>query len=259
MPKNELDEFLGDLNSTVDDSVFENKQEEIEGFGETPVENNEKAPESKPEPFHKNPKIKRFIEKEISKALESQGKTEQPIVKAPAQEDDELSSVIARMIGNDTTEKELIGRDLKKVLLGIKNEAREEALQSFKQESQQAEQAQRDAERVLNESFEAIEETYGVDITSNAPLAKKTRSEFISFVQRLAPKNSNGEITEYPDFIETFDVFQETKKATPAPSNARAKDIASRSMARSTETQSAKPTEKMTWDTVSRIFDKLGS
>lgn len=246
---NALDSFLGDLKNEEQD-VFNFKAEVA------PAEQVTEEVDEKPEPFHKNPKIKRFIEKEINKALESKGTEREQFVKATETNDD-LSDVLTRVIGNDTPEKVAAIRDFKKALSGIKDEARNEALEYFKTQEQEAKQADKQAENALDESFDSIEETYGVDINSSAPAARKLRNEFITFVQRVAPKNSDGEITDYPDFVETFDVFQEIQKK--APQFNRAKDIASRSMARSTETPSVKNTQRTTWDSISRAFDKLSN
>lgn len=260
MKNNEVDSFLGDLNQTTDDSVFDNKEDVLEGFDEPQLEDIvEEVKVEKPIPYHKNPEFKKLKEanKELSQRVERLSELEK-FVRSSASDDDELTSVLTQIIGNDTPEKELGVRNLRKVLLGIKDEARNEALESFQAREEQAKQAEREASQMLNESLESLEETYSIDLTSNAPLARKTRTEFLTFVQRIAPKNGNGEITQYPDFHEAFDVFQETRRnSATTQQNTRAKDIAARSMSRSTESQIGKPIERTTWDSVSRAFDKL--
>ena len=258
MSKNEVDAFLGDLNQTVDDSVFENKEDVLDGFDE-PQEVTEEVKEDKPEPFHKNPKFKKLVEqnKELSEKLEQLSERQQFVKDTASEDSDDLTSVLNRIIGTDSDEKLSAIKDFKKALSGIKDDARNEALEYFKTQQEQAKIAEKQAERQLDEAFESIEESYGVDLTSNAPLARKTRADFITFVQRIAPKNSDGEISEYPDFNEAFDVFKSMSKATaPKVDNSRAKDIASRSMSRSTETQTAKPTQRLSWDNIQSIFDK---
>jgi hypothetical protein len=91
-----------------------------------------------------------------------------------------------------------------------------------------------------------------VDFYSN-PRAEKLRSEFVDFIARISPKDENGDITAYPDIQEAWSLFSSTRK--PADSN-RAKDIASRSMARSSDAPNAAPRGN-TWKDVERAFSKL--
>ena len=53
-----------------------------------------------------------------------------------------------------------------------------------------------------------IEDNYDVDLTSTAPQAKKLRTEFIEFVERIAPKDEYGNVKEYPDFESSFELFR---------------------------------------------------
>ncbi|HSV94509.1 MAG TPA: hypothetical protein VLH94_00825, partial [Spirochaetia bacterium] len=94
-----------------------------------------------------------------------------------------------------------------------------------------------------------------VDITSKDPLARKLRGEFVEFIKRVAPKNSDGEVIEFPDFEETFKVFQESRKS--APQNNRKKDLASRSMNPSKEVVENKIPTDQSWKAVDKIINKL--
>lgn len=254
MPK-EIDEFLGDLNNTEENPFEPAKAEDLTEFNEPQVAK-EEVKEEKPIPYHKNPEFKELKQqlKELKEQNSKLTELEKFVKDNNRESTDDVTDVFTRVIGNDTPEKIQAVKDIKRVLSSVKDEAREEALEYFRSQEKAQKQAELEAEQALNESFESIEESYGVDITSNSPLAKKTRNDFISFVQRIAPKDGNGNISEYPDLIQTFDIFQETRKSVQAPSNSRAKEIASRSISRSSETTSAKPTERTTWDSVSRIF-----
>lgn len=255
---NEIDTFLGDLNSTEQDPFSTDTQdlpefETVQETDATPVT------EEKELPFHKNPKFKKYIEKEISKAIGSKPvQTELPVrIPEDGTRSDDISEVLERIIGNDTPEKVSAVRDFRKALKGMKDEARDEALDYFQKREAQAKELERQADDALEEAFDGIEETYGVDLSSNAPQARKTRADFVSFVQRIAPKNANGEVTEYPDLSESFDIFRNLNRTQQAPSNSKAKDIASRGMSRSTETRATQPGKRITWDTVSNDLERI--
>ena len=253
---NEIDAFLGDL-GTGEQDIFSNDPQDIPEFGtsEKPEVTEEETRE-KTEPFHKNPKIKRFIEKEISKALETKGTETERFSRESGQDaSDDLTSVLVRIIGNDTQEKVSAVSDLKKAL---ESKARKEAQEYISVRESEAKKAQEEAETALDEAFDAIEETHGVDLSSNTPTARKTRAEFLSFVQRIAPKDGNGNITEYPDFNEVYDVFKGMNRGNQSQAtNSRAKEIASRGMARSTETRASAPAKRITWDSVENDMDRL--
>lgn len=202
----------------------------------------EKEEKEKPIPFNKDPKVLKFIEKEISKRLESL-KPESPEEKA----DPEVTDVLTRLIGNDTPEKLSMVKEFQKILERGTQRAKEEAvaeLQSYQQQEILAEQ--QDTEQLEN-AFDSIEESYKVDITSNNPIAKKTRQEFVSFIEKIAPKDADGDIVEYPDMQSAWETFSEMKKYSSTPS--RAKELASRSMSRSSEAVTAKP-KIGSWDSV---------
>ncbi len=260
--KNEVDEFLQGLDQAPEDP-FQPTTEDP--FANTPVEEKqeesveEDAAEATPLPFHKDPKVQRYVEKQIAKALE--GLPQQRSVEREFREDtaatvgdDEVMDVLTRIIGNDTPEKVSAAKDLKKVLSGLEEKGAQRALQQLDAQARERDFADREAEEELDNYFEAIEDTYGVDITSNAPAAARTRSEFVDFVKRISPKNADGEVTEFPDLVQAYDIFKDRKQAPARPN--RAKELSSRSMARSTDASTAPVTGK-SWKDVDRLFDKL--
>ena len=254
-----VNEFLGDLandgnkdpiNATPDESLFE-------GGDETPKEEEtkEEVKEEKPIPFHKDPKVQRFIEKEISKRIaDAQPKEVEKFVEDLGA--DEIDDVLTRIIGNDSPEKIAAIRDFKKVLLEREEKGAQKALDYFERQRENEVMEERKAEEELQTGFENIEEEFGVDITSSTPTARKTRSEFIDFVKRVAPKDSDGDILDYPDFMETFQLFQDTRKSTPEGNN-RAKDLASRGMQKGGDASELPIQEDKSWNAVERILSKL--
>lgn len=252
--KNAVDEFLGDLknngqtdpfNEAPEDPFNQPKEEPVEEKKEEVVE--EKV-EEKPLPFHKDPKVLRFIEKEIEK------RTKEPEVlrEEPKDEPSDIDEVLTRIIGTQnadgTPSPERISaiKDFKRILLEREDRGAEKALERLQAERQAEARAEAEAEETLMNGFEAIEESNNVDITSSSPEARKLRAQFIDFVRKVAPKDTDGEILDYPDLEQTFEVFQSTRKATPSQTN-RAKELASRSEERGTSTEGVKPTEPLSW------------
>lgn len=244
--KTAVESFLGELDNK-DQDIFNQDSKILDDTTVTPKE--EVVEEVKPLPFNKDPKVQKFIEKEISKRL-AEFKPEAPAEKTPAVDDD----YYVRLIGNDTPEKvamikEAIARDERML-----QQAEERAFNRLSQREQEEVMADKQAEEELENAFDAIEENYDVDITSNNPQAVKTRQEFVSFVEKIAPKDRNGDIVDYPDMQSSWETFQEMKKSTATPS--RAKELANRSMAKSTETTNQAP-ERMNWNKVDEFMDKL--
>lgn len=255
---------------------MENKDSAVKNFlGETEVEVNpfeenlkdpfvveetqeqakeEEVAEEKPLPFHKDPKVQKFIDKEITKRMAELQPTETERFVRETPETDEVTDVLTRLIGNNTPEKVSMVKEFKNILEKGTQRAKEEAIAELRAQQQELVQADIEAEQELETAFDSIEETFNVDISSNSPLAKKTRQEFVSFVEKIAPKDRNGDIVDFPDMISAFETYQDMKRSTAQPS--RAKELANRGMARSTETTVA-PQKNMTWNEVDNYIETL--
>ncbi len=253
--KSALENFLGELGGEKDS--FEENPDDPFAKQEAKVEDKvEDEANDKPLPFHKDPKVQKFIDKQVEKRLEQLEKSlpkKETIETSKA--DDEVNDVLTRLIGNDTPEKVSMVKEFRSILERGTERAKAEALAELDQRQQREVDADREAETELENAFDDIEETYDVDITSNNPLARKTRQEFVSFVERIAPKDRDGDIVDYPDMLSAWETYSELKKSTASPS--RAKELASRSMARSTEVAN-KPQERVNWDTVDSFVESLG-
>ena len=256
---NEVEDFLNTVKGEVKDDPFkpESKDpfENISSKEEVKADDKgEKEEDEKPIPFHKDPKILKFIEKEVSKKLAEQAPSEEQRFKEEiGDKEDEITSVLTRIIGNDTPEKLSAINDFKKVLLAREDKGAEKALKYFQEQQEQEEQVYKEAENEVEQGFENIEEQFGIDLDS--PQSSKTRNDFIDFVQRISPKDSEGNIVEYPDFVETFSVFQDINKKTV--SNSRNKELASKSISRSTDASNAPVSGDKSWKAVEKLFNKL--
>ena len=242
--KTAVDEFLGDIDKEGKDAIG------IETPALPKEEVKEETVEEKPIPFHKDPKVQRYLDKEIAKRMAEL----EPVAKEEPSTGD-IDEVLARIIGNDTPEKISAIKDFKRVLLEREDRGAEKAIEVMQAEREQEAQEEAEADEELMEGFDNIEDSFGVDITSDRPTARKLRGEFINFIRKVAPKNDEGEVVEFPDLEQTFDAFQSTRPI--AASTSRAKELASRGGERGSNAETAPVQEDKSWHAVDRIFEKL--
>lgn len=110
----------------------------------------------------------------------------------------------------------------------------ERTANKLKEERMQEIAKEKEYQSFIDGQFETIEDEYNVDLTSNAPAARKARSEFIDMISKLSPKDENGQLTAYADFPATWEAYQ-ARRGNERSSNTteRQKEIASRSMRKS--------------------------
>ncbi len=254
--KTAVEEFLGDIGKPQEDPFKSPDpfapQEEVEEGDKVAVEE-----DSKPLPFHKDPKVLRFIEKEVGKRI-SQNQPAQEFRPSQQTETDEVTAVLERIIGNDTPEKQQGVRDLRKVLGNMEEKAAQAAVSRLDAQEQEQLEQERAVQAQLDDSFEEIEETFNVDLSSNTAQARKNRSEFVDYVRKIAPKDENGEVSSFPDLPAAWEEFQERSKRA-APTNSQAKALASRGVARSTDTSVIPAQTKKDWKSLDKIFSNFSS
>lgn len=136
-----------------------------------------------------------------------------------------------RMYG-DTPESRQAWALNKGILTGFMAQAEENAVKRIQAEQAKQREQEQQFEQFIEEELEDIEDQFNVDVTSDAPAAKKARREFLELVQSLSPKDESGSITGYADFTESWKIYQDKKKAV-APDKSRAKEIASRGLTNS--------------------------
>jgi len=241
-----VDDFLSQVNekdtTLKDQNPFANLDVELkeEAVKEEPKE------EEKPLPYHEDPKLQKYLskrEKEIEeKIIKNLSSREEQKFREEVKEDGFIKA-FETIIGNDTPEKIRALEALKNEVESIRQEAR-----STKQELEAERQADAEAEQELIKGFETVEDEFGVNFSD-----KKLRSDFIEFIERVAPKDEYGEIKDYPDFVETFRTYQELNKR----SNSKNKELASRSIARSGDASKVPMPEDTSWRGVEKFFSSL--
>jgi hypothetical protein len=251
--KNAVDEFLEDVNGKAepgtDELGFPNNEDfskELLGDEPTVEVKEEKEEEEKPLPFNKDPKVLKFIEKELNKRL-NEFKTQLPDKSKEEirEESEDLVSAFTQIIGNDTPEKVHALKMLDKTVRGLEDKAL-----SATRQLEAERQAEQEAITELESGLESIEETFNVDLTNN----KKLRAEYLDFIERIAPKDEDGEVVSFPDFQESFKLFKEMKKPQP---NMRAREIASKGMTRPSGTPEIASAQDYTWSGVEKMIARL--
>jgi len=249
MEKSSFDDFVEglpnndegfDINSELNPSLADSQSENNGNVEDKPSLDGDNSQDEEELPYNKNPKIKKFIErqakKEFSKYLESMGNSIQRPVEQPYQASQD-SAVPAEWIAmyGDSEDTRKAWEYNKKILDSYKSEIKRDLLTEIQSSEQQSKQKQKEFEDFVENNLEELEEQHGVDLTSNSSSAKKSRSEFLDLVQRLSPKDAEGNVVSFADFGTAFELYKSTKTVT-APSNARNKALASRSMAKSSDT-----------------------
>lgn len=193
----------------------------------------ENAPESIKDRRHRRLEQKLQAEREANIELSTRLKTISEMDKF-SKEVEGVDPNIAKMFDSSEVGKENAIR-LSEAMRTMKNEAKEEAIREIESKQVELAQEQKEYEDLIDNNLESLEDSHNIDLTSDAPKARKARREFLELVQDLSPKDENGDIISYADFDATFDQY--LKSQQEPKDNSRRESIASRSMARSGQTQ----------------------
>lgn len=142
----------------------------------------------------------------------------------------------------DTPESRQAWALQKEIMADVVAKTKAETLKEVedRETARKTEQAQ--FQTFIEGELEELEDEYNVDLTSDAPAARKARREFLEMIQTLSPKDDAGTITGYADFDATWKLYQEKRSATKTDAS-KNKDLASRTMTRpgDTATETEKP------------------
>jgi hypothetical protein len=229
MNPNETQQFLDEFNNKPTDDPFAFLNQEPE---KAPEENKE-APETPEEgqPEARNRRERRLMEKlqserEAAIALAARLEAVTEAQKTRNSEEAEFLTIAERIYGTQTPELREATELLKTALMGVKEEAKREALDEYKRIRQEEQQAVSQAEKRIDSFLEEIEDTYNVDISSGAH-----KTEFLKFMEKMSPKDKDGNIIEYADHHAVWEIYQDkinkNKPVNPA------KDLAARAVTQS--------------------------
>lgn len=249
--KSAVEEFLSGLGQPKEDPF---KSTDPFAEKEVPVAEVLEDEEEKPLPFHKDPKVLKYIEKQIAKATADRPVSQER--QTFKEEEINLPPSFIKLVGNDTDEKKQVLTDLSSYFKTLKGEARQEFLAEV-QEQERAVQAQDQAALdELTAGFEEIEEMHGIDLSSGTATAQRTRGAFVEYLKKVSHKNADGEVDQFADIPAAWEEFQ-TRIQKPA--NNRAKALASRSMGTSQNVSDTPAVADKSWKGVEKLFSKLSN
>lgn len=131
-----------------------------------------------------------------------------------------------RIYGTDTPEGIQATELLKNILRGLEKSSRESSLEDLRAEQRKEREEARKAEMEVENMLEEIEEDHNVDLTANTAV----RTGFLKLLEKMSPKDADGNIIQYADHQAVWDVYQ---SRTTKKTDTRAKDTSSRSMVQS--------------------------
>ena len=106
-----------------------------------------------------------------------------------------------------------------------------------KEQEEQARAVARDEEE-LDEYIDHVEDSYAIDMTSNTPAARKALELYMDALRSVSHKNENGEVDAYGDPDAAFEIYKARREREN--SNSKNKDLASRSIAPSSQADISK-------------------
>ncbi len=222
----EQDEFLKELEVKADERADTFGNLEVPAEEAKDPEDPETQPESVKDRRHRRLEEKLQAEREANIALNERLRV---LAEVKAEQDTEASEYlksVERIYGTDTPEATAATELLKTALKGAKEEAKAEALAALREEQQKAAQEVAKEEQAIDSMLEELEDQYGIDLTSKS--SEATRRAFLTTLEKMSPKDSDGNIIAYADPHGVYEYLQSKKKP-----DTRAKDLASRSMTQS--------------------------
>lgn len=229
---NEQEKFLKDTEQKEEVDIFDIPLEPTETVYEKKIdENPELAPDSIKDRRHKRLEAKLQAERESNIALNARLEVISQARKSEETPSEYLKN-IERIYGTDTPEATAATELLKNALKGVGEESTRKALEAFRQEQAESDKALKTEEGALESMLEDIEDDYNVDLTSEK--SETLRKAFYKNLERVSPKDSEGNILHYADHRAVWEDLQ--SKIIKKPEN-RAKNLADRSMIQSSPTE----------------------
>ena len=239
---NEQEEFLKDLSQDNQQDILEQPlTPQPEPVKEEVKEEDE---ESKYNRRERRLQAKLQAERESSIALAARLEALTEAQKFSREQNPITDETIARIYGTNTPEAAEATALLTKALANVETRSTERALEAFRAEQRKQQEAVQAQEKNLDSMVEEIEDEVGV------VMDKATQQGFFALLEKLSPKDREGNIINYADHHAVWEEYQSRKQ----PVNNRAKDLASRSMIKT----GASPTTTVEADSHERFLRENG-
>lgn len=219
----ELEQFLSDTGEAKVDIMDQPFTPEEGGKPQDP------PAEEEVDPAPKNRRERRLMQK-LSDERESSIKLAETLAKVTesqkfAQESEgQYLKTIEKVYGTNTAEGLAVTGILKQALRELNETSKKEALNEWRAERAKEVQEIASEARKLENMADDIEDSYDLDMTP------QVRKAFFTRLEKLSPKDSNGEVIEYADHHAVWEDMQSRIKQR---TDNRAKELSSRSMIQS--------------------------
>lgn len=233
---NEVEKFLSDTNpdltrtDVLEQPLVADPEKEVV----TTEGTNDEEGEAKPRNRRERRLMERLdAEKQSSAFLAGKLEARTEAKEALSEEADYIKS-IERIYGTDSPEAQLATDLLKKAIVGARDDAEQRAYDRIKSERDNESEAVVEATNELDEMIENLEDAHGVTLSDLQERA------FFTLLERMSPKDKEGNVVEYADPDAVWEVFEERLKKANSSDN-RAKDMSSRSMTQSGASRESNP------------------
>lgn len=222
MEKTELEKFLDTTpTDSLNDLTLPKKEEKIE-------EPEDDAPKNRQERrWKKRAEEERESAIALNERVRSLSEEIERLKGRPTEPSDIPPEWIA--LYGDTPESKKAWQLNAKLLERAKSEIEESTARRLQEERQKEIERDKQLDSLLDRNLEALEDNYNIDLTSRS--AKKTREEFLDFVENLSPRDEHGELIGYANFDTAFQLFQKTHEVKP--DTTRQKALGARTIQRS--------------------------
>jgi len=173
-------------------------------------------------------------ERENAIALAERVKVLSEVGKFKEEVGDDYIKEVRAIFGDEKPENKAASDILEKTLRKIREDAVKEAEDRFSSRQVSESKAVQDEEKNLDAIMEDVEDEYGIDMSNEA-----VRRGFLNALEKASPKDKDGDIIEFADPDYVAEKFVERRK-----SNVRGKEIASRSMTPSGQSNSSGSLDK---------------
>ena len=217
-----LEEVKGETPKTLEDAldITPEKVEEI------PEIKDEGKDEPRKNRHHR--RLEQQLAQEREARIEAETRAKTILEMNVGKSSDEVDPLLLQLYGSEERGKEAALLH-QKLLETYSQKAREEALRQFEDNQASREREVKQFESFIDSQFEGLEDEYNADFTSNAPAARKARNEMLELLERISPKDDNGNITEYADMDGVYEMWKLKSEKGKEGVSDRQKELASRS------------------------------
>jgi hypothetical protein len=200
-----LSESDGSQSMTIDQII--NEKDEVqqpetkpEGEEKKTVKQETAETDGDDTPFHKHPRFRKLADRIKELEEENQSLKTPAQLEKPAGSADEPPAEWIQMYG-DSEESRAAWKDNKPLFMKLKEEAVAETLKKIQEEKERAEQQVQEVEDMIEGNLQSIEETHGMQFNA------KLRKEFLDKVEKMSPKDKEGNIIALADFNSVYTEF----------------------------------------------------